>query len=220
MMENEEKEDLLIEFTESEEESCDKEEIDCDVEEKILDFVRQEKPPFQSKKKTLIFTTCLLMFIASSTLVIVLPIYVKYSSLENISTYSKLFTISLANAILFGIVHVFGVILKCECQWSPNHNLSFSEILKVSFFLSAGSISIFWLIDGNYVKCHLEDPLKGCAIVFSLLFYYVFSRKSKFHSLSLPCIMKLSFMNEIIFISNFNIKFFFSFIILLVNLSN
>lgn len=181
-MENEEKEDLLVEIRESEEESCDKEEIDYFIEKKILDFVHKDDQIPKSNRKTILFIlTCSLIFVSSSVLVIIVPIYLKYSSFYSISTYSKLFTISSVNVILFGITHMVVFIPKCDCQTSPNHTLCFSEILKVSFLLSIGSIAIFWFMDGNYVRCHLEDPLKGSCLVFSLFFYYTFSRKSKLY---------------------------------------
>lgn len=180
-MENEEKEDLLLEETESEDDIYDKEECNYYIEEKILDFIQNEKQSHKSNKKTFIFiTACLFMFLSSSVLIITLPIYLQYSARTGIQTYSKLVTLSSINAMLFGIVHLLGILSKYAIHVSSGLQLCLPNVLKISVLLSIGSILIFWLTDGNYVSCHLQDPLKGCAIVFSLLFYYVFSKKSKY----------------------------------------
>lgn len=185
-MENEEKEDLLEE-TESEDDIFEKGECSYYIEEKILDFIQNEKQSNKSHRKTCIFiTACLFMFLSSSVIIITLPIYLQYSNRTGIQTYSKLVTLSSLNAILFGIVHLLGVISKYAIHVSSGLQLCLPKVFKISILFSVGSIIIFWLIDGHYVSCHLQDPLKGCAIVFALLFYYIFSRKSKY-TLFLTC---------------------------------
>lgn len=180
-MENEEKEDLLLEVSESEEEEYDKDEIDYYMEEKIRNFIHNDKPNNNSSKNTIVFVFMFLfLFLSSSVLIIVLPIYLKSASANSISTYSKLFTFSSVNAIIFVIAHIVGILVKCDSRSSFYLNLCLSDVLKISFFLSVGSFTVFWLSDNQYVTCHLQDPLKGCSIVFALLFYYLFSKKSKY----------------------------------------
>ncbi|KAK6621845.1 hypothetical protein RUM44_001652 [Polyplax serrata] len=176
-MENEEKEDLLVDVAESEDESSEKEEIDCYIKEKIIDFIHREREIPKTKKQVSVIVACLLVFLASSTLVIVVPIYLKHTTASNISTYNKLVTVSFGTVLLFLVAHAVKLISKLGCQPSPDYSLSLLDVFKVSLLLSVGSITIFWLIDGSYVRCHLVDPLKGSAVVFSLIFYYVFSKK-------------------------------------------
>lgn len=179
-MENEEKEDLLLEVTESEDDHFEEEDCDCYIEEKIVDFIENEKQNHKSKKKTFLFViACLFMFLSSSVFFITFPMYIQYANRSGISTYSKLATLTTVNAGIFSLGHLVMLLPRCLSRKPSRHRFCLPNIFKIGGSFSAGSIIIFWLIDGNYVSCHLQDPLKGCAVVFSLLFYFILSKRSK-----------------------------------------
>ena len=52
-------------------------------------------------------------------------------------------------------------------------------LLKVSFIYAASGILIGQSLDQDRVLCHLQDPIKGIILVFSLIYYFFFCRKSK-----------------------------------------
>lgn len=52
-------------------------------------------------------------------------------------------------------------------------------LLKISAVYALSGILITLSLDQNRVLCHLQDPIKGITLVFSLVYYFFFCRKSK-----------------------------------------
>lgn len=53
-------------------------------------------------------------------------------------------------------------------------------LLKISCIYALSGILVTLALDKNRVLCHLQDPIKGITLVFSLVYYFFFCRKSKF----------------------------------------
>lgn len=52
-------------------------------------------------------------------------------------------------------------------------------LLKISLIYAFSGIVITLSMDRDRVLCHLQDPIKGITLVFSLVYYFFFCRKSK-----------------------------------------
>lgn len=53
------------------------------------------------------------------------------------------------------------------------------SLLKISSVYALSGIVVTLCLDRDRVLCHLQDPIKGIALVFSLVYYFFFCRKSK-----------------------------------------
>lgn len=53
------------------------------------------------------------------------------------------------------------------------------SLVKISCIYALSGILMNLSLDQNRVLCHLQDPIKGITLVFSLVYYFIFSRKSK-----------------------------------------
>lgn len=177
-MENEEKEVLVDVSEESETEQSD-----YFIEENIIGLLERNKHSQQQRSDTLFIISCIILFICSTILLITLPVYIEESSRCEISGYGKISTLVTGNVILFT---AFWAAKKClqKCMGHPPKPTSclymcLPSVLQSSFLASVGSISVFQLANEELISCHLQDPLKGCVVVFALLFYFIFSKTSK-----------------------------------------
>jgi len=175
-MENEEKEDLLYDITEE----SDSDLSDHSVQEKIINLLEINKRTKWPKAWKLNIL-CVILFMSCSVVVISLPIYVEQANRCNVSTYSKIVTLSSANiAALTFLCFAKKMLLKCtQRRMTSLLYLNMPNLLKLSFLFVTGSVIFTWLTDESLVSCHLQDPLKGCAVVFTLLFYFIFAKKRK-----------------------------------------
>ncbi|KAF7987645.1 hypothetical protein HCN44_003508 [Aphidius gifuensis] len=51
------------------------------------------------------------------------------------------------------------------------------SLVKISVIYAFAGILMNLSLDQNRVLCHLQDPIKGITLVFSLVYYFIFSRK-------------------------------------------
>lgn len=179
-MENEEAEDLLIDVSEE----SDSVVSDYCIQEKVVRLFEadQNKAKSWTTGWALIFASVLL-FLSASVVLITLPVYIEQSSRCGIKVYSKFATLASYNLVLFCALFAAKKLLKRKCTrfLKPTNRLymCLPSVLKTSFLLSAGSLAVFWLANEGLVSCHLQDPLKGCVVVFSLVFYFIFSKRSE-----------------------------------------
>ena len=52
-------------------------------------------------------------------------------------------------------------------------------LIKISTLYALSGILITLSLDRNRVLCHLQDPIKGITLVFSLVYYFFFCQKSE-----------------------------------------
>lgn len=54
-------------------------------------------------------------------------------------------------------------------------------LIKISTLYAFSGVLVALSLDQNRVLCHLQDPIKGITLLFSLVYYFFFSRKSKIY---------------------------------------
>jgi hypothetical protein len=52
-------------------------------------------------------------------------------------------------------------------------------LIKLSTLYALSGILVSLSLDRNRVLCHLQDPIKSITLVFSLVYYFFFCRKSE-----------------------------------------
>lgn len=126
------------------------------------------------------FTTKCLLVISATVLLIVLPIY-----MESINVSGNVYSMIMTNTFLVTILMLSILLIAKVFCTKYKHLTIFSLPLKLTNLLSLDLVyfmSIFMMIyalDRKRVVCHLQDPVKGVVLVFSLLFYFFFCRKRK-----------------------------------------
>ncbi|XP_051163407.1 uncharacterized protein LOC127282886 [Leptopilina boulardi] len=175
-------------------EDDEQEELRCtgsDIE--IEEYSDTEEPPFvgyQSlekpfdtdspnwKKFSFIFTLCTVI-VSVSILVISFPLY-----LESVSAVSNGYSALLFTA--FGSVCILAIVYFVKEKISPSPipipsstriSIPRNVILKISLLYATSGILIGLSLDQNRVLCHLQDPIKGIVLVFSLIYYFFFCHK-------------------------------------------
>lgn len=126
------------------------------------------------------FTTKILLIMSSTVLLIVLPMY-----MESINVSGNVYSMILTNTFLASIIFaLLMVTAKLFCTKYKHLNifslpLKLGNILWLDFIYFLSVFMITYALDRKRVLCHLQDPVKGVVLVFSLLFYFFFCRKCK-----------------------------------------
>ncbi|KAJ8947418.1 hypothetical protein NQ318_009624 [Aromia moschata] len=135
-----------------------------------LTYFNHTKLEFITTKLTLIFSTTVLL--------ILLPLYLESINVKG-NAYSMILTNTSISTILFVTTMV---IAKCFCEKYRNIRICsfpvrFPRLILLSgvYFLCA--FMVIYALDRKRVLCHLQDPIKGVVLVFSLLYYFFFCRK-------------------------------------------
>lgn len=139
----------------------------------IHSYFNHTKLEFLTTKLTLIFST--------SVMLILLPLY-----LEAINVKGNAYTMILTNSLLSTVLFIITMLIaKCFCEKYKNIKIftfpvKFIKLLQLSgvYFLCA--FFVVYSLDRKRVVCHLQDPIKGIVLVFSLLYYFFFCRKCKY----------------------------------------
>ncbi|XP_014486086.1 PREDICTED: uncharacterized protein LOC106750328 isoform X2 [Dinoponera quadriceps] len=178
MMDDEEQEELRCTGSDVEiEEYTDTEEspyVAYQAGDKLFDTGRSEN------WQKLRFLASLVSVAASITvLVISFPLY-----LENVgavsSAYTGLLFIALCSAFILGVVYFVVERVSPPPPLIPNSmrvKIPCDDLLKVSFLYASAGMFVTLSHDQNRVLCHLQDPIKGITLVFSLVYYFFFCRK-------------------------------------------
>ncbi|KAH0550435.1 uncharacterized protein LOC123261151 isoform X2 [Cotesia glomerata] len=114
-----------------------------------------------------------------TTSIISLPLY-----LENVSgtanAYTGLLFIAFLSTCIFGLMTVIGEKVSPPPTLIPNSlkiKIPRCSLVKISCFYALSGILVTLSLDQNRVLCHLQDPIKGITLVFSLVYYFFFCRK-------------------------------------------
>lgn len=120
------------------------------------------------------------LILSSLSLIILLPLYLEANNVKGNSytmiSLTNVFTFLLYSFIFF-IAKTFFPSYKYISLWkSP---LQWGELFKVSFLYTLSAFFIIYANSEKKVMCHLQDPIKGIVLVFSLIFYFFFCTKRK-----------------------------------------
>ncbi|KAK0167197.1 hypothetical protein PV327_004626 [Microctonus hyperodae] len=123
--------------------------------------------------------TLAIVAISITTSIITLPLY-----LESVSTaangYTGLLFIATLSTIILGFVCLIAEKISPPPALIPNSmriRIPRCSLVKISCFYALTGILVTLSLDQNRVLCHLQDPIKGITLVFSLVYYFFFCRK-------------------------------------------
>ncbi|XP_015601302.1 uncharacterized protein LOC107270636 isoform X2 [Cephus cinctus] len=126
------------------------------------------------------FLATLCTVIASvTTLIISFPLY-----LESVSAVSNAYTgltfTALLSAGILGMVSFLVGRISPPPPLIPNSmrvKIARCALMKIATLYALAGVFITLSLDQNRVLCHLQDPIKGITLVFSLVYYFFFCRK-------------------------------------------
>ncbi|CAK9818702.1 hypothetical protein ANTQUA_LOCUS9907 [Anthophora quadrimaculata] len=126
------------------------------------------------------FVATLLIVIVSITfLIITYPLYL--GSVSNVSNaYTGLLFATLSSTIILGLICFVAGRISPPPPLIPNSmriKIPRCDLLKISSIYALSGIVITLCLDRDRVPCHLQDPIKGITLVFSLVYYFFFCRK-------------------------------------------
>lgn len=105
-----------------------------------------------------------------------------YSSCINLSWVAGLLFIAISSVGVISLISFFVEKISPPPALMPNSmkiRIPRSSLLKISLIYAVSGILIVMSMDQNRVLCHLQDPIKGIMLVFSLVYYFFFCQKSK-----------------------------------------
>lgn len=172
-MEDEEREDLLIRASSDNEEFTDNEDS-CDS--KRGNVQRENKANSFYDKLQFICVGLLLCF-SSTALIILLPLYLEVVDFHGDAYTAIIFTSSVATMGLFFALCVTGK-LGNGVRASLMPPFAFSSVLRTGLTYGISCFLVIYSLERKKVICHLQDPIKGIVLVFSLVYYFFFCRKS------------------------------------------
>lgn len=95
--------------------------------------------------------------------------------------------VALGSVIVLGVICIFAERVSPSPDLVPNSlkvRVPHIALFKISSLYALAGILVTLSLDEERVLCHLQDPIKGIVLVFSLVYYFFFCRKSKFCSFS------------------------------------
>ncbi|XP_043271534.1 uncharacterized protein [Venturia canescens] len=172
----------------------DQEELRCagsDVE--IEEYTDTEDSPYAAYQSTdklfdtdqpgwqkFSFLATLVALVISVTIAIIsYPLYLESVS-EVSNAYAGLLFISFSAVCILGLAYFVVERISPPPPLVPNSmrvKISRSSLLKMSGIYALAGILGTLPLDQDRVLCHLQDPIKGITLVFSLVYYFFFCRK-------------------------------------------
>lgn len=125
-------------------------------------------------------TTKLILIFSTTFMLILLPLY-----LESINVKGNAYSMLLTNTLLSTMLLIISMIIaKCFCEKYKNFKLynfplKLSKLVQLSGVYFMCAFFVIYALDRKRVVCHLQDPMKGIVLVFSLLYYFFFCNKCK-----------------------------------------
>lgn len=126
------------------------------------------------------FTIKFLLILSSTAIVILLPLY-----LESINKSSDAYSMIYINSsFIFVVLFVALIMAKQFCAKFKTVNVlkppvSWIRLFLLSSLYVGSAFMIVYAVDRKRVMCHLQDPIKGVILVFSLINYFFFCKRSK-----------------------------------------
>lgn len=121
-----------------------------------------------------------LLIVSSSFLVILLPIYLETVNVKGDAYTMMHFTSLAAVIVLFTLTFVTKKLCSKNTAIKIFHPpIEWRKLVKIGVMYGLSGFMVVYSIDRKRVMCHLQDPIKGIVLVFSLVYYFFFCRKSK-----------------------------------------
>lgn len=173
-MEEEDRDDLL---------GSEEEESLSDTEEHCLPFdnpenVGQPHQVYEEHSKTEFFVVKLTLILSSMFLMVLLPL-----CMETMNVASDAYTVILfTNVLTLAIAFVILLVLKNSCPHYRSLRLfkvpvNWLKIFEIGVLYGFSGFMVVYAVDRKRVVCHIQDPVKGVVLIFSLLYYFFFCRK-------------------------------------------
>ncbi|XP_012270816.1 uncharacterized protein LOC105694572 isoform X2 [Orussus abietinus] len=177
MMDDDEQEELRCTGSDVEiEEYTDTEESPYAAYQSTDKLFDMDQPGWQ---KFSFLTTLITVIISVTTLIICFPLY-----LESVNTVSNAYTglmfIALSSTCALGLVCFVGDRVSPTPPMVPSSmraKVPRCSLIKLGIIYATSGIFVTLSLDQNRVLCHLQDPIKGITLVFSLVYYFFFCRK-------------------------------------------
>ncbi|KAI4466287.1 hypothetical protein MML48_3g00004332 [Holotrichia oblita] len=124
------------------------------------------------------FTIKFLLILSSTAIIILLPLY-----LEAINKSSDAYSMIYINTSFIFFILFIAIIFAKQClKGFKNVNVlkppvSWIKLLLLSLFYVGSAFMIIYAVDRKRVMCHLQDPIKGVILVFSLVNYFFFCKR-------------------------------------------
>ncbi|XP_069691545.1 uncharacterized protein [Periplaneta americana] len=172
-MEDEEREDLLIRASSDNEEFTDNEDVFDSARGNI---VQHENKTNTFYEKLQFVCIGLVLCVSSTALIILLPLYMEVVNVPGDAYTAILFTsfwTVVVLLVLSCVVGKFGSGVKAVLV-PP---FAFSTVLRTGLIYGISCFVVIYSLERKKVICHLQDPIKGIVLVFSLVYYFFFCRK-------------------------------------------
>lgn len=137
-----------------------------------------ENYPIQSKFQFL--TVGILLMLSSTFLTILLPLYLEAVNVPG-DAYTMIQFISAFSVLILMIIICIRHGYKQEsilAKWKEAP-IDWDKIIKIAAMYIISGFMVVYAVDRKRVMCHLQDPIKGIVLVFSLVYYFFFCRKSE-----------------------------------------
>lgn len=181
-MDEDEQEDLLVNVSDSED-SPEENDAYLDLSRKV-----NHSPPFRHglggrccfKKRVEFLSTGVLCLFSASALLILLPLYLESSSQVADIYPSIIFCCATSSVLTLSFICLcakFQIFSLSGFQKNVLPPVPIWKLVQIGSFHSLGGLCVLYALDRQRVLCHLQDPLKGVILVFSMVFYFCFSRK-------------------------------------------
>ncbi|GJQ67302.1 hypothetical protein Trydic_g8202 [Trypoxylus dichotomus] len=162
----------------------------CTDEESLSESEDQCLPPdkpeeiqtvyhiFVEHTKLEFFAVKFLLVLSSTAIVILLPLYLE-SMNKSSDAYSMIY---INSSFLFFVLLVAIIFAKQCCTKFKNVNVlkppvAWLRLFLLSLIYVASGFMIIYAVDRKRVMCHLQDPIKGVILVFSLVNYFFFCKR-------------------------------------------
>lgn len=186
-MDEDEQEDLLVNVSDSDD-SPEESDAYLDVGRKVT-----HSPPFRHglksccfKKRVEFLGTGILCLVSATALLVLLPLYLETSSRVADVYPSILFCSATSTVLSLSLICLcakFRIFSVSSFKKNVIPPIPMWRVVQIGAFYSIGGVCILYALDRQRVLCHLQDPIKGMILVFSMVYYFCFSRKSRFISL-------------------------------------
>ncbi|KAJ9575633.1 hypothetical protein L9F63_007494, partial [Diploptera punctata] len=172
-MEDDEREDLLIRASSDNEELSDNEETFDATNGNIIEQENKINTLYETVR---FISLALLLCVASTALIILLPLYQESVNIPG-DAYTVLLFVSFTTLVfLFFATCIIGKFYNgIKASLSPP--FAISTTIRIGIIYGISCFVIIYSLDRKKVICHLQDPIKGIILVFSLVYYFFFCRK-------------------------------------------
>lgn len=166
----------------SDEDSMTENEEQCMPSDK-QGFLPSVNDTYPVESKLRFITIGYLLIVSATFLTILLPMY-----LETVNVKGNAYT--LLQFVTMATILTLITLLLLKRKFSTRNQdleifrvpVELSKMYKLGFMYAASGFMVVYAVDRKRVMCHLQDPIKGIVLVFSLVYYFFFCRKSEYPS--------------------------------------